>query len=64
MKTFTTPDLPFAPINGKKVFARFDDPAVSSDGGALLLREVDSQIGLCERLAKSIADGRRQSHVD
>jgi hypothetical protein len=64
MKTFTTPDLPFAPINGKKVSARFDDPAVSSDGGALLLREVDSQIGLCERLAKSIADGRRQSHVD
>ena len=64
MKTFTTPDLPFAPINGKKVFARFDDPAVSSDGGALFLREVDSQIGLSERLAKSITDERRQSHVD
>jgi len=64
MKTFTTPDLPFAPINGKKVSARFDDPAVSSDGGALFLREVDSQIGLSERLANSIADMRRQSHVD
>ena len=30
----------------------------------MFLREVDSQIGLSERLAKSIADGRRQSHVD
>lgn len=64
MKTFTTATLPFAPINGKKVSARFDDPAVSSDGGALFLREVDRQIGLSERLAQSIADGRRQSHVD
>lgn len=64
MKTLITSDLLFAPINGKKVSARFDDPAVSSDGGALFLREVDSQIGLSERLAKAIADGRRQSHVD
>lgn len=64
MNIFTTPDLLFAPVNGKKVSARFDDPAVSSDGGALFLREVDSQIGLSERLAKSIADVRRQSHVE
>ena len=64
MKTFTTSDLLFAPVNGKKVSARFDDPQVSSDGGALFLREVDGQIGLSERLATAIADGRRQSHVD
>jgi hypothetical protein len=63
MKTFTTPELFFAPVNGKKISARFDDPAVSSDGGALFLREVDSRIGLSERLAQSIADERRQSHV-
>ena len=64
MKTLTTSDLLFAPVNGKKVSARFDDPAVSSDGGVLFLREVDGQIGLSERLATAIADGRRQSHVD
>lgn len=64
MKIFTTSALSFAPINGKKVSARFDDPAVSSDGGALFLREVDRQIGLSERLAQAIADERRQSHVD
>ena len=64
MKTLTTSDLLFAPVNGKKVSARFDDPSVSSDGGALLLREVDRQLGLSESLAKAIADERRQSHVD
>lgn len=64
MNTLTTSDLLFAPVNGKKVSARFDDPQVSSDGGALFLREVDGQIGLSERLATAIADGRRQSHVD
>ena len=64
MKTITTPDLLFAPIKSKKVAVRFDDPAVSSDGGALILREVDRDIGLMERLAGAIADGRRQSHVD
>lgn len=37
---------------------------MSSDGGALFLREVDGQIGLSERLTTAIADGRRQSHVD
>jgi hypothetical protein len=64
MKTLPTSDLLFAPVNDKTVSSRFDDPAVSSDGGALFLREVDGQIGLSERLAKAIADGRRQSHVD
>ena len=64
MNTLTIPDLDFAPVNRKKVTVRFDDPAVSSDGGALYLGEVDRRIGLTERLVRAIADGRRQSHVD
>ena len=64
METLTTSDLLFAPVKHKKVAVRFDDPAVSSDGGALYLAEVDRRIGLTERLAEAIADGRRQSHVD
>lgn len=64
MKTLTIPALSFAPAKRKKVFVRFDDPAVSSDGGALLLKEVDQRIGLMARLEAAIADGRRQSHVD
>ena len=64
MHTLTIPDLDFAPVNRKKVTVRFDDPAVSSDGVALYLGEVDRRIGLTERLVRAIADGRRQSHVD
>ena len=64
MKKSITNDLRFASINGKSVSARFDDPAVSSDGGALLLRDVDRRIGLLERFAGAICDERRQSHVD
>lgn len=64
MDILTIPDLDFAPVKRKKVTARFDDPAVSSDGGALYLGEVDRRIGLTERLVHAIADGRRQSHVD
>lgn len=64
METLTIPALSFAPVKRKKVVVRFDDPAVSSDGGALLLKEVDQRIGLMARLEAAIADGRRQSHVD
>ena len=64
MDTLTIPALSFAPVKRKSVTVLFDDPAVSSDGGALILKEVDRRIGLTERLAGAIADGRRQSHVD
>lgn len=64
MEKFLSDDMRFASVRGKKVSARFDDPAVSSDGGALLLCEVDRRIGLLERLAGAIRDDRRQSHVD
>ena len=63
MKEDYTIQLEFAPLKGKKITARFDDPRVSSDGGAMLLREVDQQIGLLDRLAAVISDNRRQSHI-
>jgi hypothetical protein len=37
---------------------------LSSDFGALLLRGVDRQIGLTERLAAAIHDKRHQSYID
>jgi len=59
----TTPQLEFAPLKGKKIAALFDQPRLSSDGGVLLLREVDRQIGLMDRPAAVITDNRRASHV-
>lgn len=36
----------------------FDQPETSSDGGALLLRQVDERLGLCKLLAGLLPDGR------
>jgi len=63
MKDRTTSQLEFAPLKGKKITARFDEPRVSSDGGVLYMREVDQQIGLIDRLVAAIDDPRRQSHI-
>ena len=63
MNDLTTTQLEFAPLKGKKITARFDEPRVSSDGGVLYMREVDRQIGLIDTLVAAIEDNRRQSHI-
>jgi hypothetical protein len=52
--------LCFPPIAGQTIRADFDGGALSSDFGALLLRGIDRQIGLTERLAASILISRRR----
>jgi DDE family transposase len=44
----------------------FDAPHISSDGGALLLRQLDDRLGLSERLAALLPDARdpRRVHHD
>ena len=51
------------PCGGRKVTATFDGGALSSDGGLLLLRQVDEHLGLTARLAGCIRDGRKASLV-
>jgi hypothetical protein len=41
----------------------FDAPQISSDGGLLLLREIDEETGISERFASSIPDGREEEKV-
>jgi hypothetical protein len=48
----------FAPHFSRRVEAGFTAGQVSSDGGALLLREVDGKINLLGRLAGCFIDGR------
>jgi hypothetical protein len=51
--------------NGKReIVARFDGGTISSDGGALLLRQTDQQLNLLPRLAACFLDGRNQEHVE
>lgn len=47
----------------KKVDVRFSAEQTSHDGGLLLLREVEQQIGLIGRLADCMKDNRHQGYV-
>jgi DDE family transposase len=50
--------LEFEELDGRRVVAAFDGGAVTSDAGALLLRETDRAIRLIERVAACFSDGR------
>jgi len=53
----------FAGVGSRSVVARFDGGRITSDGGGLLLREVDRRIGLLNRLARCFRDGRDAGRV-
>src|SRR3989442_1404823 len=56
--------LCFPPVAGQTRRADFDGGALSSDFGPLLLRGIDRQIGLTERLAAAVHATRQQSSID
>jgi hypothetical protein len=55
--------LSFEGFDGRRVVAGFDGGAVTSDAGALLLRETDRAITLMDRLAACFRDGRDPGRV-
>src|SRR2546422_489802 len=62
---YSTPEqLRFPPIAGSTLRAVFGGGALSSDFGPLLLRGIDRQIGLTERLAAAVHDKRHPSYID
>jgi hypothetical protein len=48
---------------GKPVIAAFDVPHASSDGGAILLKGIDTQLGLTKRLAACLEDARQPGKI-
>lgn len=50
--------LEFQGAGPRRVQAQFDGGHITSDGGALLLREVDERLGLCRRFAGCFGDQR------
>ena len=63
--TYSSPtQLCFPPVAGQTLRADFEGGALSSDFGALLLRGIDRQLGLTERLAAAIHDKRHPSSID
>lgn len=63
MSESTSVQLRFPPIDGLTVRGAFDGGALSSDFGPLILRGVDRQIGLTERLAAAFDDQRHPSYI-
>jgi len=54
----------FESIAEKPVVVKFDQPNQSSDGGAILLKAVDDQMGLSEALTQGLEDRRQAGKVD
>ena len=51
------------PVCGKPIVARFDGGRLSSDGGILLLAEVERRLGIADRLARCIEDPRAPDQI-
>ena len=54
----TAPSFGFPAVSRKKVSAAFDGGMLSSDGGVLLLRDVEKRLGIAERLSSCLKDKR------
>lgn len=54
----------FETVGGRDIVARFDGGRVTSDGGGMLLREVDRRFGIVDRLAKCFTDFRDPELVE
>jgi len=53
----------FSSLNRKNIVADFRGGTLTSDGGALLLREVDRRLGLIDQMAECLADPRDPAKI-
>ena len=59
MKTECTPkEFEFQGLGRREIIAKFDGGQISSDGGGLLLREVEHKTGIIHRLSQQFIDHR------
>ena len=65
MKTDCNPkQLPFQGLGTRKVVAAFDGGTISSDAGALLLREIEAARGYLEQFSRCFVDRRDQRFTE
>ena len=60
------PTLPLpglSPVSGKTIVAKFDGGLLSSDGGILVLREVEQRLRVADRMAACIEDPRAPDQI-
>jgi hypothetical protein len=63
MSDSTTQSVLFPSLSSKPVHVVFDEAAMSSDGGGLLLQAVDDELGLTASLASCLRDSRQAGKV-
>ncbi len=63
MTNCTINKISFSSLGRKKISGSFTGGSITSDGGLLLLREIDKQQQLTNKMAKLIIDKRDQSYV-
>src|SRR3981189_3648853 len=56
--------LGFHPLKRREIRAQFDGGTISSDGGGLLLREVEKRIGILRQFAACFTDYRNPELID
>jgi len=59
----TLPLPGLSPVSGKSVVATFDGGLLSSDGGVLMLREVEQRLRIADRFAGCIEDQRAPDQI-
>ena len=64
MPNCTVPQAPFPKLGRRTIDVRFDGGDVSSDGGLLLLRQVEQRLGLLKAVAKVLPDPRDPALVE
>jgi len=63
MTECTTPTLSFSSLGHRRLQADFSGGSLTTDAGALLLREVDKRLGLLDALDRAIPDPRNQELI-
>lgn len=63
MPNCTAEQMPFGHVGRQVIEANFEGGALSSDGGLLLLRQVDQRIGLSKAVASALHDPRNQDMI-
>ena len=54
----------FHPLKRRQIRAQFDGGAITSDGGGLLLREVEKRIGILRQFAACFTDYRKPELIE
>jgi len=63
MSKCTAPELTFPSFDRRKIEASFGGADISSDGGIMLLRQIDRRLGLTAAIDEVMSDPRRPECV-